>query len=259
MSNGLSVSTALRLQLLTFVSCAIPANVLCAERTVPEIPCFDEYHQIYEQNDGGYFVRHLRDTCNEMHEPLNGDPGAGLSERKQEHIEVFFSAGNERVIHKTSEWVINPEPSNDPCHAGISLQHSTKNTVFIDGTVRESKSTDALPIVNTTRDQSRSPYFTGGPHRPRSDDDPFFEHRGIEVIAGFKCERINARPPLVSAGSRMSVCALPLASSCLANGYIAPLDSVTSEGAAPWTEIKTLSLEVGAKGKLFDALAISQP
>lgn len=238
---------------------AISSSAPCSGIDVPDMPCFDEYHQIYEQNDGGYSVRHRRATCEEIHTPLKGDPGPGPQERKQEHIEVFFSAGNERVIHTIREWVSNPVPENDPCHAGIRLQNSTTTTVFSDGVVHESKSTDGQSAVNNTARQPRSPYFTGGPRRTRAAGDPFFDHRGTEMIAGFKCERIDAKPPLVAPGSRMTVCALPLPSSCLANSYIAPLHSFTSEGTMPWIEIKILSLEIGARGKLFDALKTSPP
>jgi hypothetical protein len=226
---------------------------------VAEMPCFDKYHQVYVENDGGYFVRHLRQSCADMHVPLKGDPGPGMEQRKQEHVEVFFDHGNERVIHKISEWVVNSIPGVNGCEAGIRQQKSTVTTVFADGIVRQTTVTDALAAVNSTSSQQRSPYFTGGPHRPRAASDPFFDHRGLEMIAGFKCERANAKPPIVAAGSRMTVCALPLAASCAANGYIAPLDSYTSEAAEPWIEIKTLSLEIGDKAEPFDVLRTTPP
>jgi hypothetical protein len=250
---------ALRTVLLFLGMSVVWLDAYASGVDVPEMPCFDKYHQVYERNDGGYFVRQLRRNCAAMHIPLKGDPGAGTMERKQEHIEVFFDHGNERVIHETSEWIVNSIPEVNGCEAGIRQQKSILTTVFVDGVVRQSKSIDDLAAVGTGGSQPRSPYFTGGPHRARAAGDPFFNHRGLETIVGFKCERIDAKPPVIAAGSRMTVCALPLPASCNANGYIAPLHSFTSEGAEPWIEIKTLLLEVGDEVKAFDLRSVNSP
>lgn len=223
----------------------------CSASHAESLPCFEEFHQIYEYDDEARFwLEVARPSC--RGKAIPGDPGSkGL---RRGRIEVRRS-GNDIYFHEDSyTWIVEHRPPQ-MCTGAREL-HNRSTKVVIDGEYYELIQNDGKP---QRRKQERR-NTVNIPNIPKPPADPGrapFQDLGTSSIAGHSCARYRANLGPASGGE---FCVMRLAPKCAAAQSLLPLEQKVAEGnphAA--TRGRTTFLKTGRWGEVLQSGSISPP
>jgi hypothetical protein len=210
------------------------------------LPCFDEFQQIYEYDDGGKtWDAAGRKACNGA--PKGKALMGGHLEVRQQGKDVYF---REETFHWT---MVVTDPARG-C-TGARQVHIYTTKVLRDGVYYELVEHEGKPPRRTERHR-------GGLYVPQAVKFPHdlnrapFESLGHAVIAGHECERFRAR---VSDAVSSVNCLVRLAPQCESARYLLPLELTSPEAGMLRVEGRTTLLRTGERGRVFPSGAISPP
>lgn len=219
------------------------------------LPCFEEFHQVFEWDDGGRSWPVARQMACPPTVQIPNDPGSkGL---RRGRIEVRQSGAD--IFYEENEYTWVVEHGERRLCTGAREKHRRIVKVLIDGEVYELHERDGKPPRRTQR-HARSfaiGYGAGGAVRPPRDASrgPFHD-LGIDKVAGHACQRFAFEP---GGKLAMELCAIRLAPECPAARTLQPLAQVLKGTGSADMEGRTTLLETGARGTVLPRGAITPP
>jgi hypothetical protein len=215
------------------------------------LPCFEEFHQIYEYDDKGrMWLEVVRPSCGGKAIP--GDPGSKGLHRGR--IEVRRSGSNIYFHEDTYTWIVEHQPPH-MCTAAREV-HNRTTKVVIDGKYFELTQRDGKP-PRRKQEERKTVNIPNIPKPPADFSRAPFQDLGTSTIAGHSCVRYRAE---LGPGSSSEFCVMRLAPKCPAAQSLLSLEQKVAEGNQhAETTGRTTFLKTGRRGEVLAEGAISPP